>query len=41
MSRVYRHRMPFHVWYVKEYENYLEDMAREGWRFVGNNRFIR
>lgn len=39
MTRIRRRKPPFPVLYAKEYENYLEDMAKEGWRFVGNNRF--
>jgi hypothetical protein len=39
MAQVRRRIQPFHIWYIKEYESYLEDMAAEGWRYVGNNRF--
>lgn len=39
MVNVRRQRPPFPVLYVREYESYLEDMAKEGWRFVGNNQF--
>lgn len=40
MARAQRREPPFSIWYVKEYESYLEDMAKEGKRFVGENRFV-
>ena len=39
MGETLKQKQPFSVWYVRELENYLSDMAKEGKRFIGRNRF--
>jgi len=39
MGETLKQKQPFSVWYVRELENYLSDMVKEGKRFIGRNRF--
>ena len=39
MDKTVKQKLPFSAWYVREFENYLSDMAKEGKRFIGRNRF--
>ena len=36
MNKTVKQKPPFSAWYVREFENYLSDMAKEGKRFSGS-----